>query len=308
MLSPAILASSELRFRSDGTFTIVQFTDTHWSATPATSNTVAMMRRVLDIEKPDLVVLTGDIVELDPSAAWPDITAPMIERRIPWAVTPGNHDDRDQMAALAIHDYLHCISKPGPEELGWGNMVRYVLPHAGDQPAATLYFLDANTHPAIAGTGGHGGFRFDQVAALRQMAATVAVETSNAPLPTLAFLHVPLREFLEIRNPGQYIGHTPGGFFGPTLNSGMFSAMRETSRIQGIFVGHDHECDFAGPLAGICLTYGRVSGFDRQNEFKNGGRVIRIREGREGFESWIRCHDGSEEFRFTFPDAFRPTN
>lgn len=306
LIMTALSSPAELRFSPDGTFKIMQITDTHWSGTPATSNTVAMMRTVLDLEKPDLVVLTGDIVELDPAAAWPDISAPMIERNIPWAVVPGNHDDRDQMMALKLDQYPHCIMIPGPTNLGWGNMTTYIRSSTGSNIAGVLYFLDTNTHPAIPDTGGHGGFTFDQVKAFRDMARVVRDDTGNAPMPTLAFLHVPLREYLEVRHPGQFIGHQPGGFFGPALNSGMFSAMRETSRIQGTFVGHDHECDFAGPLAGICLTYGRVSGFDRPNAFKNGSRVIQIQEGREGFDSWIRCFDGTEEFRFNFPASFKP--
>lgn len=301
----AASALADLRFRPDGTFKILQFTDTHWSGTPATSNTMSMIRNLLDQEKPDLVVLTGDVVELDPPSAWPDMAAPMIERQIPWGVIAGNHDDRTAMTALKIDHYPYCIMKPGPTNLGWGNMTGYIRSSSNDQTAAVLYFLDSNTFPAIPGTGGHGGFRFDQVAALRDMAKKVAADTQDAPLPTLAFLHIPLREYLEIRNPGQFIGHTPGPSFGPTLNSGMFSAMRETSRIQGIFVGHDHECDFAGPLAGICLCYGRVSGVDRHGSFKNGGRVIVLNEGREGFDSWIRCDDGTEEYRFNFPASFK---
>ena len=51
-----------LRFRDDGTFKIVQFTDMHWhNGDPDDLQTRALMERVLDAERPDLVLLTGDV-------------------------------------------------------------------------------------------------------------------------------------------------------------------------------------------------------------------------------------------------------
>ena len=42
-----------------------------------------MLNEVLDIEQPDLVILTGDIVTKSPvMKGWEAITAPMVQRRI----------------------------------------------------------------------------------------------------------------------------------------------------------------------------------------------------------------------------------
>jgi hypothetical protein len=102
-----------LRVREDGKFKIVQISDTHMvtgvgickDAIDAHGNnmpeseadplTVDFISKVLDIEKPDLVVLTGDQLHHDiadsPSALF-KVVAPIIERSIPFAAVFGNHD------------------------------------------------------------------------------------------------------------------------------------------------------------------------------------------------------------------------
>lgn len=52
-----------LRFRDDGTFTIVQFADMHIHDDEETNRlTLALVEKVLDEVQPDLVVLTGDTI------------------------------------------------------------------------------------------------------------------------------------------------------------------------------------------------------------------------------------------------------
>jgi predicted phosphodiesterase len=56
---------------------------------------VRFIRQILDIEKPDLVVLTGDQVHhdvLDTKTALFKVVAPIIERSVPFAAVFGNHD------------------------------------------------------------------------------------------------------------------------------------------------------------------------------------------------------------------------
>jgi DNA repair exonuclease SbcCD nuclease subunit len=50
---------------------------------------------ILDVEKPDLVVLTGDQLHhniSDSQTALNKVVAPIIQRRIPFAAVFGNHD------------------------------------------------------------------------------------------------------------------------------------------------------------------------------------------------------------------------
>jgi predicted MPP superfamily phosphohydrolase len=57
----AFYSKPSLRFRSDGTFKIVQFTDLHYGeAEEKDTNSSIAQDKILAIEKPDLVVMTGD--------------------------------------------------------------------------------------------------------------------------------------------------------------------------------------------------------------------------------------------------------
>jgi hypothetical protein len=102
-----------LRVREDGKFRIVQISDTHMVTgvgvckdaidahgknlpeSEADPLTVDFIGKILDIEKPDLVVLTGDQLHHDISdsqSALFKVVAPIIERSIPFATVFGNHD------------------------------------------------------------------------------------------------------------------------------------------------------------------------------------------------------------------------
>lgn len=57
------LSAQKLSFKTDGTFKIVQFTDMHYiHGNSKSDTTLILISRALDIEKPDIVVFTGDIV------------------------------------------------------------------------------------------------------------------------------------------------------------------------------------------------------------------------------------------------------
>lgn len=102
-----------LRVREDGKFKIVQISDMHMVTgvgvckdavdahgenlpeSKADPLTVNFIGNILDVEKPDLVVLTGDQLHHDISdsqSALFKAVAPMIERSTPFAAVFGNHD------------------------------------------------------------------------------------------------------------------------------------------------------------------------------------------------------------------------
>jgi Calcineurin-like phosphoesterase len=106
-------ARTTLRVKENGKFKIVQVSDTHMvtgvgickDAIDAFGNhlpeseadplTVKLIQKILDIEEPDLVVLTGDQLHHDISdsqTALFKVLAPIIERSIPFAAVFGNHD------------------------------------------------------------------------------------------------------------------------------------------------------------------------------------------------------------------------
>ncbi|KAG5977426.1 hypothetical protein E4U55_006760 [Claviceps digitariae] len=95
----------ELQFRHDGTFQITVFSDFHlgeMSALPSGPardvKTLQVMREVLDYEKPDFVVLNGDLITGE--AAYKrnntryvdQLVKPLVERKLTWGSTYGEHD------------------------------------------------------------------------------------------------------------------------------------------------------------------------------------------------------------------------
>ena len=116
-----------LRVKEDGTLQIIQISDTHMvtgvgtckdtidsdgrflAASEADPLTIKFLGEVLDVEKPDLVVLTGDQVHHDipdSQSALFKVVAPLIERSIPYAAVFGNHDSEGAHALSREHSRL----------------------------------------------------------------------------------------------------------------------------------------------------------------------------------------------------------
>jgi hypothetical protein len=287
------------RFRADGRFRIVQFTDTHFCDGSATDRRTAfLMERVLVAERPDLVVLTGDVIDGaragQAAEAWQQATAPMIERGIPWAAVFGNHDDEgsvDREAQVAIQRTLPgCLTRRGPRSVpGIGNFILEIRSaRSARRTAATLYFLDSHAYSST-DAGIYAWIRHEQIAWYRRAARRLRPR-SGAPLPALAFFHIPLPEYATAWEAGRRRGSRHETVFCPAVNSGFFAALHECGDVIGTFAGHDHLNDFDAELHGIRLCYGRATGYNEYGRrgFARGARVIELREGRRSFDTWLR--------------------
>ena len=118
----------ELKFDKDGSFKILQFSDIHLPQTNE-PRTIAAMNNILDSEKPNFVVITGDLVSKRSCSSFEDIkrvsdiiAQPFESRGILWAVTLGNHD-RDNLSEMGVSQdkiielymtYKHNINKQNP--------------------------------------------------------------------------------------------------------------------------------------------------------------------------------------------------
>lgn len=302
-----------LHFRKDKTFTILQFTDTHFSdGGEEDQRTLRLIEKILDLEKPDLVILTGDVISggesPQPEEAWRMAVLPMEERKIPWASVLGNHDDegsltRDDLMLLQ-KSFSYCLSEPGPKGItGVGNYVLKIFSFAQPTLSAVLYCLDSGSY-APPKVGGYAWIAHDQIAWYLSTAREIAREYStgfpsassdSSKIPALAFFHIPLPEYNEVWDLYPCKGYKYEPVCSPKINSGFFSALYEVGDVLGTFVGHDHINDFEGNLLGIRLCYGRGSGFNTYGRegFLRGARIIRLYEGKRSFDTWIRLEDGT---------------
>lgn len=90
---------SELKFSKDGKFKIVQFTDVHFKyGNRASDIALERINQVLDDERPDLVIFTGDVVYSAPAdSGMLQVLEPVVKRKLPFVVTFGNHDNEQGM-------------------------------------------------------------------------------------------------------------------------------------------------------------------------------------------------------------------
>lgn len=291
-----------LRMRADGTFTIVQFTDLHWNNGEAADlRTRALIERVLAAEKPDLIVFTGDVIESrrcrDPVKSFRDALSVAASSGIPWAAIFGNHDSegdvtREQLmqAQLALPG---TVAQSGPPEVeGVGNFSLRIEDRDGRLKAA-LYCFDSGDYSDHSEATGYGWIREHQLAWFRREAEIYRQCNGGIPLPSLAFMHIPVPEYRDVWNTRVCFGHRYEKVGCAPVNSGLFAAMLDAKSIQGVFCGHDHINDYAGELFGIRLCYGRATGYSTYGRwlFQRGARIIRLRQGKP-FDTWLRLADG----------------
>lgn len=162
-----------LHFSHHGHFRVMQIADLHFSVghgrckdtdhTPcewADDETLALINRTLEIEKPDMVVFSGDQMNgqgtsWDPRSILAKFATPVIDRKIPWAVVFGNHDDEEDMIMKSeqmkiIRAMPYSLADSGP--IGVHGVSNYVLAVRSPDPSRTqlltLYFLDSGSYSA----------------------------------------------------------------------------------------------------------------------------------------------------------------
>jgi len=298
------LGKTILRYKPDGTFKIVQFADIHWQkGDEKDQRTARLMAEILDAEKPDLVVLTGDTIsgsELkaadDYKKAYFDLTKPIVERKIPWAAVFGNHDDEgcmnrhDQMKLMQTVPY--CLAKAGPKDIdGVSNYTHFIYDAKGRKAKNTLYLIDSLAY-APKPIEGYAWISRKQINWFVQTSKEIEKQNGKK-LPALAFFHIPIQEYNQLWGQNS-LGVKQEDVCCSKINSGFFAALLEAGDVVGTFVGHDHVNDYEGTLFGIRLVYGRGTGFNTYGKdgFPRGARIIVLNEDQKEFQSWIRVEGG----------------
>lgn len=304
-----------LRFGWDGTFKIAQFTDTHLDpSTPErhaeAEKTFARLERVLAAERPDLVVFTGDVVTGPPAEGmWRRLLDTMAARGVPYCVVLGNHDAEQDLSRARIAQLVTAHSGSLNTLDAAGELADRELTLCGsesDRPACVLYCMDSHDDSRLEGIEGYGWFTQRQVAWLRECCTARTAANGGRPVPALAFFHIVLPEYLPAwrDRSNSHIGRAAEAECPGALNSGMFAAMVETRSVMGTFVGHDHDIDYLVADKGVALGYGRYSGDNTTyNNLRPGVRLIVLREGVRGFDTWVREDDGRRVDRVRFAEG-----
>lgn len=308
-----------LSFNENGRFRIAQFTDIHYVIDSEESEkSLKLMKDILAIEKPDMVVFTGDIITSRPQKrGWDEVLGIVIEQKLPYAVVLGNHDDEHDWTREEIISYIstkpYSLVEKGPAYLkGVGNYVLEVKDRETNTVEALLYCMDSNAYNQIGDQKGYDWFGYDQVEWYRKNSASYTKRNQGHPYPALAFFHIPLQEYtllsdttrnyVQIRN---VYGERKEKECPGILNTGMFSAMVDCGDVMGTFVGHDHDNNYIGYLNNICLAYGKFSGSKTTyTNIGSGSRIIELKKGQKSFDSWIRTREGQVINKISYPESF----
>ena len=261
-----------VRFGSDGKLKILHITDTHLKLNHNFDPTVWMVERACDEEKPDIVMLTGDIVLNCDNA---EDTKKLINglmnifdsRNIPVAVTFGNHDSEQGAMSreelMAYYNTFSCsVSVDDGEALsGCGTYNIPVLASDGEDVKFNLWVFDSGDYDQ---EGRYSCVKPDQIEWYRETSDKLKAENKGEAVNSLVFQHIIVGEIYDalqksdswksyaykhLYNEDEYYLFDPERVNYGTIreypcpgyeNYGQFGAMTEKGDVLAMFTGHDH--------------------------------------------------------------------
>ena len=303
-LSPGLLANEPLRFDKEGRFKILQLTDIHWveldSHKKANDSTLALIDYLITEEKPNLVVVTGDIVvSKNALKGWEKFLTPIRKHQVPFVVTFGNHDIETDLSPKDVLNYLKKVSNnltfdDGKAKEGVGNCYLPIFDQKGKKEDWMLYFFDSHAYPRKEGLGAYDWIKSSQIEWYRNVREKVIKKIATTP-PSLAFFHIPAPEYHTFP---KVIGTSGEAVCAPGVNSGLIASFLERNDVLATFVGHDHNNDFiANYYDQISLVYGRKTGYNSayKEVLERGARIIIVHENQRKLETYIRTLKGKED-------------
>ncbi len=272
----------------DDDFVILSSTDFHFDVDHEinTKATEYFVRHIKET-KPDLVVLTGDVILSKYQQIDAIQFAQMMEEiGIYWTAVFGNHETREDRGFYkwllwkSFCDYDHCLCKFGPDELfGYGNYTVNILGKGG-KLLKTLFFFDSGRdildrdrekYNIPADMSGYDFLKKEQIDFYKNETDRLAEKYGE--VKSLMYMHIPLQEYahaFRLDENGMYVpsgeceilyGEQYESVGSSGYNSGMFDAILEKGSTQAVFSGHDHVNDWCAIYKGVYLVYNLPGGY-----------------------------------------------
>lgn len=281
-------------FTTDEPLKVMQLTDIHIGAGFLTIkkdnmaiNAVASM---ITAEKPDLVVVTGDIAYPVPFQAGTfnnktsaKLFAQLMEQLgVYWCPVFGNHDtelysyySRENIADFYSSDkYPHCLFQAGPDDVdGFGNYP-ITVKNSNSEITQALIMLDSHSYVDNDYLGimwKYDTIHENQVEWYENTLELFSQENGGAMPKSLCFFHIPIPEYKQAwdeytqsnsqdTESVKYIHGEAGEknevVYPSNYNYGFFDTALKLGSTQAMFCGHDHLNNFALNYKGIGLNYG----------------------------------------------------
>lgn len=287
-------------FTTDGDFKVMHLTDIHigggFLSKEVDRKALDTVRIMIQREKPDLVIATGDIAFPVPydagtfnNQSGAKAFATLMENLgVYWDVTFGNHDaeaysyfNRKSMADFYENeDYKYCLFQSGPENAdGYGNHVIEIKNSMGAITQALILidsqdYVNSNIIESIKGN--YDNIHPNQVEwyekEIRRMnAENEKISKKAEPVKSMAFFHIPLVEMDDAWNEFRENGYKDTenfkyvegmiGELGRQVCCGygeddLFEKMLELQSTKAMFNGHDHLNYTTFEYKGITFSYG----------------------------------------------------
>lgn len=286
-LTPSYDDYGNAYFETDGDFKVMQLTDVHLvgGALFAENDKKALnaVAAMIEAEKPDLVVVTGDISYamiyfgiVDNSYGHLYFTRLMENLGVYYTVTFGNHDaenynckSRARVADMyASDDLKYSLFAHSPEGVsGEGNHVINVKNSEGEI-SKSLIMLDSHSYKpwdVLGLIGIYDSIKQDQVDWYREI-----IELYS-PKSSLLFFHIPIKEVKysydelianerkdteDAKWLGGHDGEKDDVVYCPDTDDNLFETVLELGNTRAMFFGHDHFNNFAMKYKGVILSYG----------------------------------------------------
>jgi hypothetical protein len=243
-----------VRCASAKTCRVLQFTDLHFFQKTETEDeqTRADCRRHVELQKPDLVIATGDtwyenvksqgLEHLRTAAAF------FGSLGLPWTIAWGNHDKLDNYDAghRILHEAKGSLYRGGVTH---GDYRIEVRPNGSATATLNLMVLNSNEN-------GLGPW---QVAALDRLLGE-AREAAHADLPSVLFFHIPVLEYLTQITPESFHGAKYEDVGHGYEQGELCGLLQKRPSVKGSFCGHSHTNDYFLKLKGLELHHGRATG------------------------------------------------
>lgn len=282
-------------FTTDEDMKVMQLTDVHIGAGMLCSKKDSMainaIAAMISEEKPDLVIVTGDIAYPVPFQAGTfnnkngaKLFARLMEKLgVYWCLSFGNHDteaysyyNRKDISELYSNKekYPHCLFQAGPEDVdGYGNYIVKEVNSTGEIVQGYI-MMDSNAYVDNDYLGimwKYDCSHENQVEWYKNQINALTTQNANKTPKTMLFFHIPMEEvktaYDEYANNGfkdtenaQYLfgkaGEKDAVVYCSTKNYGLFDACKELGSTHAAFFGHDHLNNFSILYKGIQLTYG----------------------------------------------------
>ena len=262
-----------------------------WSRANIDKNCFNYITELIESERPDLIILTGDIIygEFDDSGIiWKRMVEFMDSFDIPWAPIYGNHDNESTKGVAWQNAQLeaaeNCLFKKG-NVTGNGNYSIGLVDGSG-KIRRVIYMLDSHGCIGLEAA----GLAEDQIAWFKGVSNAVDAAYGEE-VPAFACYHVPSLDF-QTAYENKYGYQTDANFsldgngvdsdFGeknenPSHFHVEIAEHLKEANVDGVFSGHDHTNNYSILYNGIRYTYGTKTGtYDRYKTTLLGGTWIRV--------------------------------